>query len=282
VKHDYRCPKCGGEKIMRLDFVGDAGDWTGYGDGTPDKRAGAHHVPRRVLIEKRTSVGLFGGKSESYEATGETEAYVCVACGYLEEYLAKPASIRWDAVSGAMPWEKPAHVDPLAAVAAVVRDGPHGAEVLLIKRADRAGDPWSGQMAFPGGRRDPRDAHLLETARRETLEEVGLDLDRHGRLLGPLPDTPTHKNQIVVRPYVFAVTGDPVLVPNAEVARVLWTPLAPLVRGEAASSYTFEHDGQKWTLPAYRVEDQFVWGLTYRFLEALFEEIAEVTGRERT
>ena len=63
-----------------------------------------------------------------------------------------------------------------AAVAAVLRPGLDDTEVLLIRRAERPGDPWSGQMAFPGGHLEDDDPHLAHTAMRETAEEVGLDL----------------------------------------------------------------------------------------------------------
>ncbi|MBL8607239.1 MAG: CoA pyrophosphatase [Myxococcales bacterium] len=168
---------------------------------------------------------------------------------------------------------RPASADPSAAVAAILRDGSDGAEVLLIKRAEREGDPWSGQMAFPGGRRDPSDRDLLATAVRETLEEVGLDLDAGGKLVGPLPDTPTHKTGLVVRPYVFTVTGDPPLAYSPEVAHTVWAPLGPFARGERKTTYSVMHEGAKWTLPGYLVGDEVVWGLTYRFLQSLFEEL---------
>ena len=77
-----------------------------------------------------------------------------------------------------------------AAVAAVLRPGSNGPEVLLIRRAEHPNDPWSGHMAFPGGREDPCDADLFGTAVRETLEEVALDLTTNAALLGTLDDLP--------------------------------------------------------------------------------------------
>ena len=61
-----------------------------------------------------------------------------------------------------------------AAVAIVLAPDPDA--VLLIRRAERAGDPWSGHMALPGGRYEPKDPDLLGTALRETVEEVGVAL----------------------------------------------------------------------------------------------------------
>ncbi|HKI95485.1 MAG TPA: NUDIX domain-containing protein, partial [Gemmatimonadales bacterium] len=92
--------------------------------------------------------------------------------------------------------------------------------ILLIKRAERAGDPWSGQMALPGGRRDRVDATLEETARRETLEETGVDLLRGVRLgvLDDLRPQSRHLPPLVVRPYVFALTDRPPITASDEVA----------------------------------------------------------------
>ena len=76
-----------------------------------------------------------------------------------------------------------------AAVAAILRPGDH-TEALFILRASREGDPWSGQMAFPGGHKDPEDISIRHTAERETWEEIGLDLSRHARHLGGVRSDP--------------------------------------------------------------------------------------------
>ena len=79
-----------------------------------------------------------------------------------------------------------------AAVAALLAESPNGVELLLIRRAERASDPWSGHMALPGGHLDPSDADLRATAVRETREELGIDLERDAQFLGRLQDFQPH------------------------------------------------------------------------------------------
>ena len=81
-------------------------------------------------------------------------------------------------LAGHRPEPVPAETHQKAAVAVVLREGPRSAEVLLIERAHHPDDPWSGHMAFPGGRMEAGDDSTRTTAARETLEEVGVSL--HG------------------------------------------------------------------------------------------------------
>ncbi|MGH7644285.1 MAG: NUDIX hydrolase, partial [Gemmatimonadales bacterium] len=102
------------------------------------------------------------------------------------------ARVRW-ALAAHVPRVEDAPEAQPAAVALALLEGSTGLELLLIKRAEREGDPWSGQIALPGGRRDPQDPDLLATALRETLEETGLDLagaERLGTLDDLYPRTP--------------------------------------------------------------------------------------------
>jgi 8-oxo-dGTP pyrophosphatase MutT (NUDIX family) len=160
-----------------------------------------------------------------------------------------------------------------AAVAAVLRAAPDSTELLLIKRAERVGDPWSGHMALPGGHHDQTDADLLATVKRETLEEVGLDLRQH-ELLGPLDEhAATVKgvfSGLLLAPFVFALSQPDELRLNHEVAEAIWVPLGPIVRGERDIIQELEHDGRPVRFPGYRVGDHIVWGLTHRVLSNLF------------
>jgi 8-oxo-dGTP pyrophosphatase MutT (NUDIX family) len=170
---------------------------------------------------------------------------------------------------------------PHAAVAAILRDGRLagcGTEVLLIRRAERSGDPWSGHMAFPGGRREAADPDLYATAVRETREEVGIDLDARGRLIGRLPDLPAiaraQRVELTITPFVFALSGvAPLAFDPDEVAEAIWVPLGPLFRGEGAGTVSWERDGVTIELPSWNVEGRVVWGLTHRMIQVLFEEL---------
>jgi 8-oxo-dGTP pyrophosphatase MutT (NUDIX family) len=160
-----------------------------------------------------------------------------------------------------------------AAVAAVLRPGTPGPDLLLIRRAEREGDPWSGHMALPGGHAQESDRDLLATALRETREEVGVDLSGH-ELLGALDEHAAHAQGrftgLVIAPYVFALREDPVLSPNHEVAEVLWAPLDRMARGEIDAVLELQRAGQTMRFPGYEVGGQVVWGLTHRVLQNLF------------
>lgn len=161
-------------------------------------------------------------------------------------------------------------------MASVFRRSPAGVELLLIQRAERPGDHWSGHMAFPGGRADPTDADLLTTAIRETREEVGLDLKAHARLLGPLDEVfPRNKTGLIVSPYVFELTQPAALVPNHEVAEALWARVDPLISGASDTEYPLEYLGNQVRFPAYKVDDKIVWGMTYFVLRGLFRLMDE-------
>lgn len=164
-----------------------------------------------------------------------------------------------------------------AAVAIIVRnlDGIHGhEEMLFIKRADKDGDPWSGHMAFPGGHLDPVDSDLLDAAKRETMEEIALDLEpadylgaldhHHAQPRGRVLD-------MLIAPHVFQIHTDPEFNPNYEVAEVVWTPLSPMVNNEFHDMETKPMAGTPTVFNGYRLpRGHFVWGLTYRILKTFF------------
>lgn len=162
-----------------------------------------------------------------------------------------------------------------AAVSVILLQTRGAVELLLIRRAERPSDPWSGHMALPGGHRDPTDASLLDTAIRETLEEIGVDLTREAELLGRLDDlSPVRPRALRVRPFVFALERLPQVLPSAEVDAVVWAHAGELAAGRSASAHELVHEGRPMRFPAFRVGERDVWGLTYRVLEDLFGRVA--------
>jgi 8-oxo-dGTP pyrophosphatase MutT (NUDIX family) len=156
-----------------------------------------------------------------------------------------------------------------AAVSVIVAPEPDA--VLLIRRAEREGDPWSGHIGLPGGRLDPADLDLSETALRETAEEVGWRLDRD-QLLGTLPDVWPRaplSRVIVVRPYVFAVRERPPLNLSDEVAEAFWVPLDQLRDPTIHRAAVLEVRGERRTFPAFHLGPHVIWGLTERILTPL-------------
>lgn len=172
------------------------------------------------------------------------------------------------ALAGHLPREERAPEARPAAVALVLSATPEGLAALFIERATRADDPWSGQIALPGGRRDPQDADLLATAMRETLEETGVDLgvaERLGTLDDLYPRTP-HLPPVVVRPFVFSVEYAPALVPSHEVTSAFWVPLSVLRSSEARKEVTLLLRGERLRFPAYALGEHVIWGMTERII----------------
>jgi 8-oxo-dGTP pyrophosphatase MutT (NUDIX family) len=172
-----------------------------------------------------------------------------------------------------------------AAVAIVLRATPshqspvtsHELEVLLILRAQREGDPWSGQIALPGGRRAPSDATLQDTAVRETLEETGIDLAAHGLVLGTLdelrPRTP-HLPPIIVTPFVAVAPAELTLEISDELSDAFWAPWSTFADPAIVDERTVQVRGADWKVSSYQVGERVIWGMTERMLRQLAGRIS--------
>ena len=187
-----------------------------------------------------------------------------------------PRVITLEAVRRALRHHRPKTVDapgasPAAVALVLLAEPKHGIEILLIRRAERSDDPWSGQIAFPGGRKEASDPDLLTTAMRETGEETGVDLStavQLGALDDLYPQAPTLP-PVVVRPFVFALTARPPLTRSDEVQRAFWVPLEHLREPGVQREVTLTLRGAKRTFPAYLVGDggnEVIWGMTERIL----------------
>jgi len=163
-----------------------------------------------------------------------------------------------------------------ASVALVLRTSGDDAELLLIQRATRDNDPWSGHMAFPGGRRDPGDTDVIETAVRETREEVGIDLATAAVTIGRLDELRAiarHRPlDLVISPVVFALERPVTLALSArEVESAVWVPLTFFASPEARVTHSRTLDGIASDFPAFRFDRYTIWGLTHRILEGFLE-----------
>jgi 8-oxo-dGTP pyrophosphatase MutT (NUDIX family) len=161
-----------------------------------------------------------------------------------------------------------------AAVAIILAPDPDA--LLLIRRALREGDPWSGHMALPGGRAERDDSDLVATAIRETAEEVGIQL-RPEWLVGALDDvaprTPVLP-PVAVRPFVFRLPSRPALTPNSEVAAAEWLELSVLAHPATRQQVTIEVSGASRRFPAFVIPTGVVWGMTERILSMLIARSA--------
>jgi 8-oxo-dGTP pyrophosphatase MutT (NUDIX family) len=149
---------------------------------------------------------------------------------------------------------------------------PSRTDVLLTVRSSTV-EHHKGQISFPGGVREAGDASLLETALRETHEEIGLE--RRGiEIVGELPDVPTFVTQFRVRPFIGVVRGRPLLRPNpSEIEEILFVPLRHLLDPAHLTMETYERSGVRIQTPAYHFHTHRIWGATARMLQSLLENL---------
>lgn len=200
----------------------------------------------------------------------------------LQRLVASPARV---VAEGSEPWKH-------AAVAAIFRAGPEGAELLFIQRAEHDADPWSGQVGFPGGRAEEGDDGLEGTAVRETLEEVGLHLaaDPEVRRLGQLDQLQARARRkilpMAITPFAFVLDGAerPALRLSAdEVHAAFWIPLSWLADPERRVWYAHPMESVEYDFPAIDLGEgrNVLWGLThYMTMEILLRlGLVEEVGR---
>jgi 8-oxo-dGTP pyrophosphatase MutT (NUDIX family) len=159
------------------------------------------------------------------------------------------------------------------------RDGSDDPEALFVRRARVAGDPWSGHVALPGGRMESGDADLLDTARRETLEETGLRLERGDHLgrLRELHPRSRHLPRICVTPFVAWLSSMQEVRLNHELSGHVWIPVSALADPIYRSTLVRETPSRK-VFPAIDFDGDVIWGMTFDILEDFLEVIAFPDG----
>jgi 8-oxo-dGTP pyrophosphatase MutT (NUDIX family) len=149
---------------------------------------------------------------------------------------------------------------------------PHA--VFTRRRADLR--RHAGEISFPGGRRDPEDADLKDTALREAEEEIGLPRSEV-RVLGELPPTSTFVTNYVIHPFVGEIpAGLAWQISEREVDAVLELPLRAL--RESRTRTRIERRGISFETDAYVLEDHLIWGATARILENLLERLQRTSS----
>jgi len=152
-----------------------------------------------------------------------------------------------------------------AAVAILFRRAERELELLLVKRAEVPDDPWSGDMAFPGGKRIPQDRDIMHTVIREVREETNIDLEAN-LFLGKMEIVfSTVRPGYSVLPLVFLQETEADIKINEELTSYLWAPFNKLERSRDRTMI------KNLTATVFRVKGEVVWGLTYRIIENLLE-----------
>ncbi len=160
----------------------------------------------------------------------------------------------------------------------------HDLELLFIKRAVNPADRWSGQIAFPGGKREEADESLMAACLREVSEEIGYRIPPD-RLMGSLDDTQARKRGILlgfyIEPFVFHLPQKPALqISASEVDKIYWIPLDYLTDTINSTTYEFVREGLNIKLPAIRMPDgEILWGLSYMMLQNFFLKLSSKQSR---
>lgn len=156
-----------------------------------------------------------------------------------------------------------------AAVLVPLLDSPDGLEVLFTVRSTELSN-HAGQIAFPGGRVDPGET-LLQAARRETVEEIGLQVPE-ASVLGALHDHPSPAGYVVT-PLVGVVAWPQRLTLNAtEVEEAFSVPLTELLALTPRSeTRTLEHFSR--VIHFYTWQRRLIWGMTGNILKDLLDTL---------
>jgi 8-oxo-dGTP pyrophosphatase MutT (NUDIX family) len=193
--------------------------------------------------------------------------------GKIDGVAGERLRVTWDGIRGALAGRAPEPIlscSRRAAVALVLRDAAPSIELLFIARAVHPDDPWSGHIAFPGGRSEEGESSL-RTAVRESAEEVGIDLEA-AELLGPLDELQAVRRvpiDLAIAPFVFRVPEGTAVVAGPEVQCAFWIPLDDLMGERYRGTFDYSEGDSVLRFPCFRVEERVIWGLTYRMFSEL-------------
>jgi 8-oxo-dGTP pyrophosphatase MutT (NUDIX family) len=165
-----------------------------------------------------------------------------------------------------------------AAVALLLAETELGCQILFIERATHPGDPWSGNIAFPGGKVEPGEGPR-QAAERETMEELAIDLSQ-ARYLGRLSDFDGAHLPVLLSCFVYGVPHSVTYEANDEVKDAFWVPVVDLVDIERHGIHQFTFSGDRFESPCIRLpypDKPVLWGLTFRLLMNFLQKTTTFT-----
>jgi 8-oxo-dGTP pyrophosphatase MutT (NUDIX family) len=162
---------------------------------------------------------------------------------------------------------------PRGAVSVLIKEEAENLWLLMRKWGESPHDPWSGQMAFPGGHADPLDRSLMDTAARETMEEVAINVRDH-EFLGCLRNVEPRNASMLVAPFVFLLLREVHPTESTEAREILWVPMSFLLNQKNVSSLTVPIGGREISMGCYVYLDHTIWGLSFRIIRDIVSKIA--------
>lgn len=153
--------------------------------------------------------------------------------------------------------------EKLAAVLVII----HGPEpTVIMTERPKTMHYHAGEISFPGGRWQQNDSDMLETALRETGEEIGVAIPR-GDVTGQLRTVTTLNSGFAIYPFVVVEEKSPLISPNSEIESVLRIPLIPLLK-------TLEHDSDPahqsiMEMYTFKFQEHLIWGASARMLHQI-------------
>ena len=146
--------------------------------------------------------------------------------------------------------------------------------MLMIRRAIRKDDPWSGDMGFPGGRFSvTKDKNIYETAVRELYEETGVEIKDGLENIGRLSELLTKAHEkiapMIITPFVFKINKTPDLKKNNEVEELIWIPLSYFFNQQNRVAMEVGKGKFKWNFPSYIYNKKCIWGLSLSMIDEL-------------
>lgn len=180
---------------------------------------------------------------------------------------------------------RPPHLlsDPqrsLSAVALILGEEHSEPQILFIRRASRHDDPWSGDLAFPGGRIEATDRNAQAAAEREVREEIGLHLQTE-QFVGRLDDIAGAHLPVIVSCFVYQIGHPVTLTLSDEVAQTFWIPLSRIADARRHGPATVSFNGQTFSRPAIDLlgpGHRVLWGITYRLVMNFLDRLSHLPG----